>query len=449
MSPCGTRYHPHCIRVGPPFTTRLRNQQGLVFPRVKHWGTFVCELCTVRAVLGRELRGREDWKLLAFERMRIIDMANAWAQKTHAAYQVKLQYIRNFEHQFGFKCLTSPPLLCPPNNSDIPLMWMQEAYSLKNGRSGRDPVVFGTLRSLRSAAGQFYAWERHLHTNGHSYMDAQRRVYSGDCRLTDNLAYTLMSQGQATRVGEHSCPSTALLHRHIVWIDHNLQQRFSCALSLRERLWLATAGLLNLTLWLGWLRSNEALSLRWCDVQCIPPHRSAEADLPPGLGALTFQLSPATKASRTRTVDVIIAYRSRSGLSAGRWYDRLVRCQPHPDISVSTQPIFQTPNKQVWTSFLFRNQVLYPALFAQQTQGDGFLLPFTGQNAIPNKFWSLNSYRRGARTHAQRGGTSRKATDAQVYEHGRWRRKRSGESMDILYREWGLRDRVLITFYCF
>ena len=191
-----------------------------------------------------------------------------------------------------------------------------------------------------------------------------------------------------------------------MWIDRDLRQRFYRASSLRERIWLATAGLLNLTLWLGWLRSTEALSLRWCDVQCIPPHRSAEADLPSGLGALTLRLSPATKASRTRTVDVIIAYQSRSGLSIGWWYDRLVSCQPNADIPSSTQPIFQTPTTQVWTSFLFRTQVLYPALVAQQTQGDGFLMQFTGPNAIPQKFWSLNSYRWGACPHAQRDGTS-------------------------------------------
>ena len=112
--PCGARYHPKCIKAGPPFTTRLRNNAGLAFPKVTHWGTFVCECCTVRAVIKRKLHSRRDWLLLAFERMRLIDMAHAWARKTHAAYQGKLHYIRAFERRFGFTCLTAPPLQYPP-----------------------------------------------------------------------------------------------------------------------------------------------------------------------------------------------------------------------------------------------------------------------------------------------------------------------------------------------
>ena len=447
--PCGARYHPQCIKAGPPFTTRLRKNHGLTFPPVTHWGTFVCECCTVRAVLTRELHGRRDWLLMAFERMRIIDMAHVWARKTHAAYQGKLHYIREFERRFGFTCLTAPPLSCPPHSADIPLMWIQQSYSLRRGRSGQDPVVFGTLRSLRSAAGQFLAWETQLRHKGMSYIDNNRRVHAGTCRLTDNLAYTLMSQGQATRVGEHSAPSTALLHRHIAWLDRDLRRRWVTATTLRERWWLATAGLLNLFLWLGWLRSAEALSLRWGDVSLIPPHLSATADLPKGLGALTLKLDPATKTSRTLTVDVVIAYRCQSGLCVGWWYERLLTLQTTPNIATSQQLLFGLRDGRQWTSFSYRTQVLYPALLRQQLQGDGFLQPFTGTNSIPKKFWSLTSYRRGARTHSQRGGNFRRASDAQVYEHGRWRRNRSSQPIDVLYREWALCDRILITYYCF
>ena len=114
-------------------------------------------------------------------------------------------------------------------------MWIQQSYSLRAGRSGEDPVVFGTLRSLRSAAGQFFAWETQLRHKGMSYMDNNCRIHAGKCRLTDNLAYTLMSQGQSTRMGEHSIPSTALPHRHISWLDRNLRRRWLTATTLRER----------------------------------------------------------------------------------------------------------------------------------------------------------------------------------------------------------------------
>ena len=449
MHPCGTRYHPQCIRVGPPFATRLRNEEGLSFPNVRYWGTFICEYCTVRSVLERELHGRNDWQLLGLERMRLIDMANAWARKTHQAYQTKMSFIRDFERHYQFQCLPTVQLARPPHNADIPLMWMQEGYSLRRGRSGTNNVMFGTLRSLRSAAGQFLTWNLQLQTDGHSYVDQHRRVHVGPCRLTDNLAYTLFTQGQATRIGDHPNPSTALLHRHVAWIDRDLRRRFRQATTRREQLWLATAGFLNLLLWLGWLRPREALDLRWCDLDVIPPAIGYQHDLPPGMGVLSLRLTPATKTLRTLTADVIIAFRCRSGLSAGWWWAQLRRLHNNPKLLSSTTPLLTRPDEAYWTSFLFRHQVLYPALTTQQLQGDGFLQPFTGDNSIPNKFWSLNSYRRGARTHSQRGGAFRRATDAQVYEHARWRRHRNGQPIDVLYREWSLRDRVLITFYSF
>jgi hypothetical protein len=67
MSPCGVSYHASCFRVGPPFSTRLRRGGGLAFPKVQHWGTFICELCTVRAVIGRELNRPSDFDLLGLD----------------------------------------------------------------------------------------------------------------------------------------------------------------------------------------------------------------------------------------------------------------------------------------------------------------------------------------------------------------------------------------------
>ena len=395
---------------------------------------------------------RRDWKLLAYERMRLIDMANAWAKKTHSAYQSKLSYIRSFEAYFGFTCLRPAPLLRPPHDLSIPLMWMNEAYSLRRGRTGTEPVVFGSIRPLRSAASQFIAWDLVHQSNGASYMDQGRRVYAGSCRATDNLAFTLFSLGQSARIGDHVNPSTALLDRHVRWLDADLRTRFASASTLEEKSFLAKAGFLNLVLWLGWLRAMEALDLRWCDVSVIFPWAGPQADLPPGMGALLLRLTPATKASRTRTADVALAYTCRSGLSVGWWWSHLLHLEwGSPHWALSTALIFTTPSTGRWTSRSFRTQVLYPALYAQQRQGDPFLLPFQDAtpNAIPNKYWSLNSYRRGARTHSQRGGRFRKATQPQVYEHGRWRRKRSSEPIDQNYSEWPLQDRLLITFYSF
>ena len=68
--------------------------------------------------------------------------------------------------------------------------------------------------------------------------------------------------------------------------------------------------------------------------------------------------------------------------------------------------------------------------------------------SLTEQFWSLHSYRRGARSHVSRCkvGFRRKASDDEVYEHRRWRRKRVGEAVDVLYRECTLADRVLLTW---
>jgi hypothetical protein len=162
---CQTAYHVGCIRVGPPFTTRRQGSLGLQFPAVREWGTFVCEACTVRGVSQRELTGSSDWHLLCFERMRLIDMAHYWSKRTHDTYQGKLRVIRTFEASYDTRVLRSTPLLCPPHGREIPLMWCQEAYSLRHSPSKRheDPALstlaFSTIRQLRSAASQFLTWD--------------------------------------------------------------------------------------------------------------------------------------------------------------------------------------------------------------------------------------------------------------------------------------------------
>ena len=81
-----------------------------------------CEKCTVRAVVVRELSLSSDVDLLCFERMRLIDMARAWAVSTHVKYQQKLTAICHFEATYSFTFLQSTPLSSPPGTADIPLM---------------------------------------------------------------------------------------------------------------------------------------------------------------------------------------------------------------------------------------------------------------------------------------------------------------------------------------
>ena len=84
--------------------------------------------------------------------------------------------------------------------------------------------------------------------------------------------------------------------------------------------------------------------------------------------------------------------------------------------------------------------------------GDPFLRAFNDQpgNTIPEKFWSLHCYRRGARTFSTKTskGVTRKATKDMVYEHGRWRKRRSAEAIDKQYDAWTIQDRLHITLFC-
>ena len=58
--------------------------------------------------------------------------------------------------------------------------------------------------------------------------------------------------------------------------------------------------------------------------------------------------------------------------------------------------------------------------------------------------------RRGAKTHVsrKRPTNQRNATGDEVYEHGRWRQKRSSMDMNRAYTDWSFEDRVMITLLC-
>jgi hypothetical protein len=164
-------------------------------------------------------------------------------------------------------------------------------------------------------------------------------------------------------------------------------------------------------------------------------------------------LGPSTKSNQTSRVNVVISYHSMSGLSCGRWLKRAFEAVSGVDMRSDHRYIFCHDDSGLqWTSRFFRKMFLYPALERLRADGDPFLKAFGDQrgNTIADKFWSLHCYRRGARTHATKSSKkdSRSATPDQVYEHGRWRRKRSTEAIDKQYDEWTVQDRIQITLYC-
>jgi hypothetical protein len=116
-----------------------------------------------------------------------------------------------------------------------------------------------------------------------------------------------------------------------------------------------------------------------------------------------------------------------------------------------TDLIFQHDSGKPWTSYYFCHHFVYPALRAQVTEGDAYLIALTkGGGTLESKFWSMHFFRWGARSHATRGGRYgrhrfRKATKDQIYEHGRWRRRRSSEIIHVLYRESTFLERLQLT----
>jgi hypothetical protein len=402
-------------------------------------------------MVNRELHSREDYVLLALERMRILDVAHYWAPSTHTKYQDKLRFLHKFQDQFpGLTILQKDVLKRPPSGVDIAIMWAEEAYSLRPGKDDTT-VKFGTIRSLRSAFSQFEAI-RAIHSGLPTRLDQQKRLLFQNCRSNDQAPLTFFTSGLASRIGTESKPSIALLMRHVIAIDAYCLKRFRQARSPEHRRLWGALGLLNTLLWLGWLRSNETFNLKWCDTTVILPRDGPLVDLPSNVGACFFGLGPSTKATRSKNAQVLIAYESVSGLSCGRWLQRAYQAADGDVMKNDTRYIFSHSSGTKWNSKYYRRTFLYPMLERLRRQGDPMLKAFddTPGNTIPEKFWSLHSYRRGAKTHATKNGKrdSRKATTDQVYEHGRWRRRRSAEAIDKQYDEWTNQDRIQITLFC-
>jgi hypothetical protein len=457
-------YHPECVRVGEPFQTRRDDEGGLQFPAQALPGLFICEACTVRCVLKRELRGGRDHHLLSLERMRLLDVAHSWAPGSFKSYQPYLRAVRRFQEDWGVHIIPQPNLRHPPCDPTIPLMWCQEAYGLRPGRrrgnGDSDQVSFATIRQLRAAVAHHEAWVHATAHPGTGYYDQNRRLLHQECRATDTACLSLFARGLAARTGTESKPSKSLLHRHVVHLHNRLDRLYREQVqtaSNEELSNICLAGFLNLSLWLGWLRSSESFGLNQEDVNATLPQEGGTLDLPDSTGAIQLRLRPETKSNRNSRADMILAFTSGSGLPLGEWYLRVQEHRTGPRTQIAQ--LFCHEDGTPWDSGYFRNAYLYPSLHAQRAAGDVYLVPLDGLQGptIEEAFWGLASYRNGARSCVSRARVYalphstirlRKASDAEVYEHGRWRHKRQNEDIDKVYQQWTFRDRITITTEC-
>lgn len=204
---------------------------------------------------------------------------------------------------------------------------------------------------------------------------------------------------------------------------------------------------------------GETFGLKWCDLTVIYPWDAAVAALPTNVGAILLRLLEQTKSSQSSVADVVISFCTGSGLSLGKWILRLRACCT-PDGRVDTTSLWVTDERFLfehasgapWDSAFYRSTFLIPFLQMQRIEGDAYLQPYDGSPGwtLLEAFYSMHVHRAGGRSHVsqKRPGCFRKATNEEVNEHGRWRLKRSGESMAEQYRQWGLPERVAITLLC-
>ena len=194
--------------------------------------------------------------------------------------------------------------------------------------------------------------------------------------------------------------------------------------------------------------------MRVDDVELVPPGTGEVYSLPDPVGAILLQLLPSTKSSRNKQVDVVIAWKTASGLSLGFWLSKLLHLLHLLHRKSPSSYLFRTPSTSPWTSHYFRVHHLYPLLHLQYLNGDATLrhINITSLHDIPYYFYSMHSFHRGADTHCsrKRDGCIRKAREVEKVDHGRWRIQNKGkESMPTHYREPSIEDRVYLTLLCF
>jgi hypothetical protein len=452
--PCGTLYHIQCYRAGAPFKTRLPDGKGLSFPSEADpsmFPNFICEACQVRAVLDRELRvTKEDVHLLRLERMRLLDTMNRLSEGSMRTYKYPIRRLQVFEARYGVSILRPSEILRPSTSSCIPLMWAQLDHTLSPGKQEGSTVKYSSSRVDRSAASAYFQWDLAM-----SRPEQAMTAGKGEtCWVTEHvlpteeMAYTHFSSGLKRRMGDVSVKSHALRFTHIHHLEQQFEAQFQSALTVAQQHTAAAAGSANMLFWLGWLRSVEGFSLTRADISITRPPHGPTKGLPEGVGVVEIRLLPETKTNSATIADVVVAYTCWSGFSLGKWLQRLLIFDPSDGIH-----LFSTPGQRRWTSHYFRSRHVWPHLELLRAQGDSSMAVFSdlpGQR-VSDRIWAMHSYRRGANTFVQHllpQAQARAATQAEIYEHGRWRLQQKKEDMAVHYRGWDVEQRICITQLC-
>ena len=390
--------------------------------------------------------------------MRLIDLGHYWAASTLRKTVSHLRQFTAFQHSFGIPFTASLPA-APPVNLSIPLFWCMEHKSIQPSQRAKHAFVsFGTLRGIRSALSGYTALESAIFRPSRMFRDDHQRLLGVDfVSPTDNLASQLAARGLAARLGTVVTPSKTIHATHIAWNQRYRVRRLSTepGLSLVQRYFLIAGQVAELFGYLGWLRSGECFTLKREDLILYYPADAAANNLPPGLGAVLLQLLPETKSSRTVEADVVLSWRTSSGLLLGQWVCLLLSTLDQLGFHSPSALLFRDPvSLRPWTSYFYRHQLLFPLLRLQRSAGDAYLSRFDGSpgNTFADNFTMFHLFRRSGRSHCRRHRVNclRAATPLEVYLHGRWRFRNTGrEAVDLHYVEPTLEDRIYITLLCF
>lgn len=307
--PCNVRYHAACITIGLPFRTRHfgRCTKGIQFPPCATNLPFICELCTVRTHLGREVDPyiSSDTLLLSLERMRMIDAAHYWAPRTLENACRTLRRVEKFFLTYRLPTIHQqmqlPSLQHPPKDISIPIFWSMEHYTTFPSSKREAPPTWNTGRSQRSALSVYSAWHAAFCSPTNSYKDNDNRVMTVlSLSPSDNILSRMTAGGIGSRLGTESKPSQALSHNHIHWNQNHRHHQLTSKSSLHLHYEIVAAQCVELIAWLGWLRSSEIFKLKIEDVELVPPVEGAVYNLPPKVGVILLTLLPSTKSSRNR-----------------------------------------------------------------------------------------------------------------------------------------------------
>ena len=251
--------------------------------------------------------------------MRMIDTAHANSVSTLSQYRTVLARMDKFFVQSSLPLMhhqmNLPNIAHPPLSLAITMFWSMAYYTtVPSLHSTGETPSWNTTRLQRSALSFYKSWWASVCSPGDFFVDNRRLMSDPKLSPTDTILATHTASGMASRLGTESRPSLALNQRHVHWNQNARILSLRTNLTLIERYEQVAAQVAELIFWLGWLRSSETFGIRVQDVEITPPINHGKYGLPLGVGVILLRLLSTTKSQRNKQADMVIAFKTASGL---------------------------------------------------------------------------------------------------------------------------------------